>query len=180
MRLLAAAVLVAALAIGWLIVSRGQEAPTAPRAAADPSTLSASTTTGRTVDTSQLRAVLGGATGCVDVQGGTPEVTCVIDHVRVDARLVGTASLLHAYSAAVGARPAARRGPPACATGHDDERAWSRPVAPTRVVGRYRCRLEGERAAIWWTDDHGVLAHAVTADHDLSHVFAWWSTHLVG
>src|SRR5262249_35635206 len=144
------------------------EAPAAPRAAAGTSTLPASTTTGSTSDTSRLRAVLGGGTGCVDVQGGTPEVTCVIDRVRVDARLVGKASVLDAYTGAVGARPAARRGPPACATGHDDERAWSRPVAPTLVVGRYRCRLEGGRAAIWWTDDHGVLAHAVAADHDLS------------
>ena len=180
MRLLAASVLVAALAAGWLIVSRAHVAPAAPRAATGTSTLPASTTTGRTSDTSRLRAVMGAGTGCVDVHGGTPEVTCVIDRVRVDARLVGTASSLHVYSGAAGARPAARRGPPACATGREDERAWSRLVAPTLVVGRYRCRLEGGRAAIWWTDDHGVLAHAVAADHDLSHLFAWWRTHLIG
>jgi hypothetical protein len=179
MRWLAAGVLVAALAAGWLIVSRGHEAPAVPRASPGASTLPASTTTGRTSATSRLRAVLSGGTSCVDVQGRTPEVTCVIDRVRVDARLVGKASLLHGYTAAAGARPAARRGLPACATGHDDERAWSRPAAPTRVVGRYRCRLEGGHAAIWWTDDHGVLAHAVAADHDLSRLFAWWRTHLV-
>ena len=73
-----------------------------------------------------------------------------------------------------GATIAARAGPPACARGQPDERAWSRPETPDAISGRYRCRLEAGRAAIWWTDEHGLLAHAVASDGDLAALFAWW------
>jgi hypothetical protein len=105
-------------------------------------------------------------------------VSCVVDHVRVDARLVGPGAAPKFYASAAGGRGLTHRGPPACASGHDDERAWSRPVAPHRAVGRYRCRIEGGHAALWWTDEFGIVAHAVAADHDLAQLFAWWRSHL--
>lgn len=48
------------------------------------------------------------------------------------------------------------------------------------VAGRYRCRIEGDAAAIWWTDEHGVLAHAVARDRDLARLFVWWRAHRNG
>ena len=46
------------------------------------------------------------------------------------------------YRAAAGTDDrVAERGDAACARGHDDERAWSRPDTPTQVAGRYRCRV---------------------------------------
>jgi hypothetical protein len=140
-----------------------------PSAAAPPSTLA---------DTSELRRRLGRARQCADRLGAEPEVTCTIGRVRVEARLLPPAAAAREYVAASGARIAARSGPPACAGGHADERAWSRPSAPSRPVGRYRCRVESGHAAIWWTDEHGVLAHAVASDADLGRLFAWWRTSL--
>jgi hypothetical protein len=177
-RPLAAAALVAALAAGWLVVSRQHDEPVS-HVAGDASTRPGSSTTARPSATAQLHALLGRSRGCVDVHGGAvPEVSCVIDGVRVDARLVGAAAL-GAYTTAAGARPSPRRGPPACGSGRPDERAWSRPAAPSRPVGRYRCRIEGDRAGLWWTDDHGLVAHASAADRDLAHLFAWWRSHVL-
>jgi hypothetical protein len=69
-------------------------------------------------------------------------------------------------------------GPPACAHGGEEERAWSRPAAPARAVGRYACRIEDGRAAMWWTiEDRGLLAHAVAPDADLASLFEWWESH---
>ena len=84
-----------------------------------------------------------------------------------------------AYRAAAGADDGvAERGDAACARGHDDERAWSRPDTPTQVAGRYRCRVATARAEMWWTvDDAGVLAHATRADGDLAALFSWWRAH---
>jgi hypothetical protein len=56
--------------------------------------------------------------------------------------------------------------------------SWSRPEHPRRVVGRFSCRTEQGRAAMWWTDvDRGVLAHAVAPDDDLALLLAWWCSH---
>ncbi len=61
--------------------------------------------------------------------------------------------------------------------GRADERSWSRPAAPLVAVGRYRCHLEDGHAAIWWTDEHGIVAHAYTEDDDdLAALFRWWRT----
>ena len=177
-RSLAALALVVALAAGWLVVSRHDDAPAAG-SAAGPTTLPRSTTTARGSDAAQLRALLGRSPGCIDVhKRASPEVSCVIDGVRVDARLVGPGALGE-YTTAAGARPSPRRGPAACASGRPDERAWSRPAAPRRPVGRYRCRIEDGHAGLWWIDDHGVVAHAIAADADLARLFAWWRTHLL-
>jgi hypothetical protein len=170
-----------ALAGGWLVVSHHHDAPATP-AVTGTSTLPQVSTTARGRDSgaAQLRGLLGDSGGCVDVHGAAwPEVSCLIGSVRVEARLVGRGGALGAYMKAAGARPSPRRGPPACASGHPDERAWSRPAAPSRPVGRYSCSIEGDHAGLWWTDDHGVVAHVVAADGDLARLFAWWSTHLL-
>ncbi len=72
-----------------------------------------------------------------------------------------------------------RSGPAACAADRPDERSWSLASAPLHAVGRYVCRLESARAAIWWT--HGDrLLHAVAVDPrdgDLAKLFSWWRAH---
>jgi hypothetical protein len=45
---------------------------------------------------------------------------------------------------------------------------------PQVISGRYRCRLESGHAAIWWIDEHGLLAHATASNGDLKALFAWW------
>ena len=38
-------------------------------------------------------------------------------------------------------------------------------------MGRYRCRFEAGRAALWWTDERGIVAHARVEPQDhLLHV----------
>jgi hypothetical protein len=39
---------------------------------------------------------------------------------------------------------------------------------------RHLSFLESGRAAMWWIDEHGVLAHAVASNGDLAGLFAWW------
>jgi hypothetical protein len=167
--------LVAALAAGWLLVQRTSTngrrelavvAPTSPNAApAVPPT---------PADTTALRALLADAGACADLVEPVPAVQCDIDGVHLEARLVAIADARRTYLSSSGARIAPRQGPPACARGRPDERAWSRPETPGAVAGRYRCRIEDGAAAIWWTDEHGVVAHAVAGDHDLAGLFAWW------
>jgi hypothetical protein len=103
----------------------------------------------------------------------------VIDAIDVHVRLVPAARIGSAYRLATGATDAtgaARAGPPACAQGVSDERAWSISAAPGNAIGRYRCRFERGRAAMWWT--HGDrLVHAVARDSDLAGLFSWWRTH---
>ena len=77
------------------------------------------------------------------------------------------------YAAAIGGWVAARRRGPdrhrrrARAAARTNARGRGRP-RPSRGVGRYACRIEQGRAAMWWTvDDRGLLAHAIAADADL-------------
>ena len=171
-RRLAAGALIAVLAVAVLAASRGgsPSSASAPVAApaADPATVP--------VDPAPLRALFAGNPGCVDHGVDVPEVSCTVDGVRVDARLVGPAEAERTFAA----DPAPHSGPPACAQGRPDERTWSRPDAPVVAVGRYRCRIEGGRAAMWWTDEAGIITHAVAADADLAQLFAWWEAHLAG
>ena len=111
-------------------------------------------------------------------------VQCTLDGVQVDYRLVDAGStnptsVNAVYVDAIGATTSRLgSGPPRCARGGDDERSWSRPSQPRRVAGRFACRREHGRAAMWWTvADRGVLAHAVGADADLASLFAWWLSH---
>jgi hypothetical protein len=88
---------------------------------------------------------------------------------------VGTAYLA---SIAGSAHDGLAHGTPACSRGGEEERAWSLPRKPRRALGRYACRIEQGRAAMWWTiASRGLLAHAVAADADLALLFAWWESH---
>jgi len=33
---------------------------------------------------------------------------------------------------------------------------------------------------MWWTDEHGVVVHAVAPDASAARLFAWWAAHLEG
>jgi hypothetical protein len=179
---LLAGLLVAALAAGWLLVQQraptnsghrlGVARATPPRADAVVSPTPA--------DTTALRALLADAGACADTVGPVPAVQCDIGGVHLDARLLAVADAHRTYVSSSGARVAPRQGPPACAQGRPDERAWSRPETPLVAAGRYRCRVEDGAAAIWWTDEEGVVAHAVAGDHDLARLFVWWRAHRNG
>jgi hypothetical protein len=137
----------------------------------------ASTTTAvHTADTSGLRRLVPGSDQCSDVPGPTPELRCWIDNVSVDYRLLGIPSALPTYQAKIGdLAPEERSGPPACASGHPEERAWSRPGLPLAAAGRYRCTIVSGRAEMWWMNmREGLLAHAIALDDDLGRLFAWW------
>jgi hypothetical protein len=166
LRRIGAVALVATLALAWLAIDRAGRASTAPA----PTTVADVAP----VDPTPLRAVFAGQPGCADHGSDVPEVACTIDGVRVDARLLGPAEAERAFAPI----RAAQEGPPACAQGQADERNWSRPAAPEVAVGRYRCLVARGRAEMWWTDDAGIIAHAVGADADLARLFAWWRAHL--
>ncbi len=144
--------LVAVLAVAWLTTSRIGSGPGAADAAPVNLSIPANTTTSSTVNRVELN----------------------VRRMRPDA--VGAA-----YLAAIGIGSAPRRvapGEPACSLGGEEERAWSLPAQPRLGVGRYACRIEQGRAAMWWTvTDRGLLAHAIAADADLASLFAWWESH---
>ena len=103
--------------------------------------------------------------------------TTVVVETRdgVEVELREPADLEAAYRAVAPDDGVAAVGPSTCANGAAEERAWSSPGAPEQAAGRYRCRFESGRAAIWWTvEDAGVLAHATAANDDLAALFAWW------
>jgi hypothetical protein len=112
--------------------------------------------------------------GAAAVAGSTTTESVAPTGVHVDSWRLPLPEAVARYRTESGATIAARTGAPACARGQPDERAWSRPETPEVISGRYRCRRESGYAAIWWTDEHGVLAHAVAADGDLAALFAWW------
>jgi hypothetical protein len=151
--------------------------PPPPPAPSSSSSSSSSSTTEPVADTTALRARFADAGKCADVPGPVPTLRCVIDRVDVEARLLEPKHAQAVYEQESAAITAPRQGPPACARGQADERAWSRPVAPAVAVGRYHCRIEAGRAAIWWTDEHGLVAHAVAVDGDLAALFEWWRAH---
>jgi hypothetical protein len=129
------------------------------------------------VDTARLRMLFADAGRCVDASAARPRISCAIDGVRVEASLFTVQDARAVYEKRLGVRIRPGTGAAACAQGAVDERSWSRAAEPAIAVGRYRCRLEGGRAALWWTDEHGVLAHAVAADPDLRKLFRWWLVH---
>ena len=135
-------------------------------------------TTVRPADTTALRRIVPDSDHCSDVPGATAELRCWIDNVSAQYRLLGAAATAAVYRSKAGALAATQHsGPPACAHGAVEERAWSRPNAPTRTVGRYRCVHVSGRAEMWWTNQgDGLLGHAVALDDDLAALFAWWRT----
>ncbi len=125
-------------------------------------------------------AAVGGTTGCQSLAAAAPQLLCPIPSGTVTyTQVTDVAARYRAI-----ADPddgVAERGPAACARGRADERAWSRPDAPARVAGRYRCRVVATRAEMWWTvTDAGVLADATRDDGDLSALFSWWRSRTAG
>jgi hypothetical protein len=152
----AAVVLVAVLAVAWLTTSRMGNGPGAADAAPASPSAGADATS-------------------------APTTTSGVDGVEVNVRRMRPAAVGSAYLAAIGIGSAPHtvgHGDPACSRGGEEERAWSLPAQPRVAVGRYACRIEQGRAAMWWTvADRGLLAHAIAADADLASLFAWWESH---
>jgi len=119
-------------------------------------------------------AVVGDTAGCQTLAAPEPQLLCPIPEGVVTFTQV--ANPMAGYSSVAGTGDAvAARGDAACAAGKPDERAWARPEAPAVVAGRYFCRVDGERAEMWWTvDDVGLLGHAHRHDDDLVALFSWW------
>jgi hypothetical protein len=182
-RPIAAALLLAGLTTAWLVIAnRPHGAPVAvgaPSTTSEPPTTAQPPATSTTVVLPTTRApstTVPVSRDCRGLTSAGSAVRCVIDAVTLDVRLLSPETVAAAYRRATGVVPAARSGPPACAHGVPDERAWSRPDAPLRAVGRYRCRLEGGRAEMWWTRG-SRLVHALAADGDLGRLFSWWRAH---
>jgi hypothetical protein len=135
----------------------------------------------RTVATVALLAALGAGWIATSRMGATAMGSAPAPRpsIQVERERVGSGSVRAAYADAV--RPIASRtrsGPVGCAHGDEDERAWSAPPHPRRVAGRFTCRYEKGRAAMWWSDNHrGLLTHAIASDDDLASLFAWWLAH---
>jgi hypothetical protein len=179
MRPIAAAVLLAGLAAAWLVVGHRSHASAGaeltPRAAvASSSALTPSTAGPLGVEVPPIAARR--TPSCRGLSESRPEVLCVVDRVELDLRLYAPGTAAEAYTRAAGAVARPGAGPPACDKGVPDERSWSEASAPTVAVGRYRCRFENGRAAMWWTQGDR-LAHAVARDRDLAALFVWWRAH---
>lgn len=122
-----------------------------------------------------LRSLLDAPASCTTHGRGTGvALACPIEGGIVEYRR--PAAPRDEFRRAIGpAEPVAASGPAACAGGHEEERAWSRPDAPTVTAGRYACRVVEGRAELWWTEDAtALLAHATRRDGDLAALFAWW------
>jgi hypothetical protein len=179
LRPIAAAVLLAGLAAAWLVVGHRSHASagaelTPPAAVASSSAVATSTAPPLGVEVPPIAARR--TPDCRGLSASRPEVLCVVDRVELDLRLYAPGTAAEAYTRAAGAVARPGAGPPACAKGVSDERSWSEASSPTVAVGRYRCRLENGRAAMWWTQGDQV-AHAVAPDRDLAALFAWWRGH---
>jgi hypothetical protein len=151
----------------------GELAPAlAAPSSATPSTIVLSSTAATTTTVPRTR----------DCRGLSPtrrEVRCVIDGIELNVQLFAPEAVTTAYRRAIGAAgtgTTARSGAPACARGLPDERAWSVAASPAMAAGRYQCRVERGRAAMWWTRGDR-LEHAVSRDGDLAALFSWWRTH---
>jgi hypothetical protein len=170
-RPMAAAALLAGLAAAWLVAGHDSHlsaATDAPPAVAAPSVVSSSTvSTTTTVPFTR---------DCRGLSPARRDLRCVVDGIDLEVRLFTSGTVAAAYRSAAGADVAARSGTPACAQGVADERAWSAPASPDAAVGRYRCRFERGRAAMWWTRGDR-LVHAVARDGDLAALFSWWRAH---
>jgi hypothetical protein len=188
-RKVAAIVLIGALAVGWIATSRAGHADHASRPSRSetpegaPQTGPVRTDLNRSLPS--LRALVPHGARCSAGPGPGAEALCSVAGVDVDYRLLPAGALRAAYLAplAPGLNGGSMAlgpgsGPPVCAHGGEEERSWSRPAAPRRAVGRYACRIEQGRAAMWWTvDDRGLLAHATSSGADLTSLFAWWESH---
>ena len=169
--------MVGALAAGWVVTARLGSGD----ALAQGGSASDETSTTRVPGADDAwRALLPVGARCRDQDRSAATRRCSAAGVDIEYRTVRARDLGVRYRAAIGAPETRRveRGAPVCARGGEEDRAWSRPDAPRRVTGRYACRIERGRAAMWWTvDDRGLLVHAIASNGDLASLFAWWASH---
>jgi len=170
------------LAGAWLVVGHESHGSAAVVPPAEPSTVAStptSTSTSATVPrlpTNAIAHAVVTTSRCAGLSVARPHVRCAADGFVEEVALYTAATVGPAFRRIAGRAPTARSGPAACADGHPDERAWSLASAPLQAVGRYLCRFEQGRAAIWWT--HGDrLWHALANDADLATLFTQWSAH---
>jgi hypothetical protein len=180
-RPVAAGLLLAGLAGAWLVVGRESHGSAAvvPPVVAPPSAVVA-TTVSSSLPIAPPRNAIAHAVvttvRCTGLSVVRPHVRCTADGFIEEVALYTSATVGPAFRKIAGGAAKPHSGPAACATGQPDERAWSLASAPRQAVGRYLCRLEGGRAAMWWT--HGDrLWHALTNDADLATLFSQWSEH---
>lgn len=186
-RPVAAALLLAGLTSAWLIVAHQSHGSAAPgvHAIASPSTRSAASTSPPPTSappaappTNAIGRASVDRTGCVGLSVTQPHLRCgMTDYVGLEeVALYTPATVGGAFRSVSGPHVSAGSGPAACASGRSDERAWSIASAPQYAVGRYLCRFESGRAAMWWT--HGDrLLHVLSNDADLAKLFSWWRAH---
>ena len=177
-RPIAAALLLAALTGAWLFV--GQRSHRAPQAAAEvPATVAApapGSTTVTHVTSPQTSTRPAPSTDCRVPLAVGRATQCVVDGVDLVVQRYSPGTVGAAYRSNADAEAAPHDGPPVCAKGLPDERAWATAAAPQTIAGRYRCRIEAGRAAMWWTRGDR-LVHAVARTPDLAGLFAWWRAH---
>jgi hypothetical protein len=180
----AAALLLAGLAAAWLFVSHRshaaaeaeQPAASIPVAIVDGTVpvLRAPAPSAPTLPRSTT--VVPRSADCRGLSTTHTAVRCTLDGIDLEVRLYAPGTAAEAYTIAAGAVARPASGAPACALGAPDERSWSGGSSPDVAIGRYRCRLEQGRAAMWWTRGDR-LAHALAPNGDLAALFAWWRAH---
>ncbi len=191
-RPIAAAALLAGLTLAWLFVghqSHGSAAPTAltARTATVPASVPASTV-GSTATSSTspaspvadaLAAVAVRTDKCAGLSTKRPHLRCIVDGAIMEVALYTKGTVGAAFRRIAGTPVPARSGPAACAADEPDERSWSAASAPQNAIGRYVCRIEASRAAIWWTRGDRLLHVEAGDPHDpdLAKLFSWWLAH---
>jgi hypothetical protein len=186
-RPIAAAVLLAGLTLAWLFVghqSHGSAALTATTATPVPAPVPASTVGSTRASTASpiadaLAAVALRTDKCEGLSTKRPHLLCVVDGAIMEVALYTKGTVGAVFRRIAGAPVPARSGPAACAADKPDERAWSSASAPQNAIGRYVCRIEGSRAAIWWTRGDRLLHVEAGDPHDpdLAKLFSWWLAH---
>jgi hypothetical protein len=177
-RPIAAAALLAALTGAWLVAAQRGHAGAVPSPPVSVDSVAPQPTAPQTTGASVTGIPVGRDCGRPSAARpeARPEARCVIDGVTLHAWVFPPGTVAEAYHREARADAAPRSGPPLCARGVPDERAWSTAASPALIAGRYRCRFEHGRAAMWWTHANR-LTHAVASDGDLAGLFAWWRAH---
>src|SRR5262245_54709213 len=178
-RILAVGALLLMLAVGAVLAGRhGGSSPVAT----PPRTAPVTTAAARDEHGARpFRVAVGDTTGCQALVAAEPQLSCPLPSGGGTVTYTQVDDAAARYRVVVGDAHAIRDGDAACARGDADERAWSRPSAPTVVAGRYACRAAGSRAELWWTvDDVGLVGHATSANGDLAALFTWWRDHHEG
>src|SRR5262245_58169253 len=178
-RIMAVGVLLLMLVAG--VVLAGRRHPSSSIAASRPTSPATTVATRAEHGARAFAVAVGDTTGCQALVAAEPQLSCPLPSGSGTVTYTQVDDAAARYRVVVGDARAIRHGDAACARGDADERAWSRPSAPTVVAGRYACRAAGSRAELWWTvDDVGLVGHATSANGDLAALFTWWRDHHEG